>query len=327
LPQKILAVDDEPDILRLTQFLLESWGYEVTTASSGKEAIERAHADTPELILMDVNMEEMNGFEACEVLKADFATSFIPVIMLTSQDQVHNKIVGLGKGADDYVIKTVDPLELQARIEMVIRRTQEQSGANPLTRLPGNLAIEREIKKRLGSGENFSVCYCDLDNFKAYNDKYGYEAGDKVIGHTARILMKAVRGNGPGGDFLGHIGGDDFVIVTTPAHDSDICKAVVEQFDSSIVNFYDTDDRERKSIQVEDRAGRLENFPIMSITMAVVSGSRENFESTHVIAERAAELKKYLKRFQGSNFLSERRGTSDARAGEVAASQGIPSAR
>lgn len=193
LSQKILAVDDEPDILRLTQFLLESWGYEVSTASSGKEAVEQAQAVEPDLILMDVNMEEMNGFEACEKIKGDFATSFIPVIMLTSQDQVQNKVHGLGKGADDYVIKTVDPLELQARIEMVIRRTQEQSGANPLTRLPGNLALEREIKKRLDAGDVFSVCYCDLDNFKAYNDKYGYEAGDKVIFHTAQIMMATVR--------------------------------------------------------------------------------------------------------------------------------------
>jgi len=324
LPQKILAVDDEPDILRLTQFLLESWGYEVTTASSGKEAIARAHDETPDLILMDVNMEEMNGFEACEVLKHDFATSIIPIIMLTSQDQVHNKTTGLAKGADDYVIKTVDPLELQARIEMVIRRTQEQSGANPLTRLPGNLAIEREIKKRLSSGDAFSVCYCDLDNFKAYNDKYGYEAGDKVIGHTAKLLMKSVRETGDGGDFLGHIGGDDFVMVTTPEHDNDICKAVVERFDATIPDFYDEDDRNRRGIQIENRSGRLEDFPIMSITVAVVSGSRADFESTHVIAERAAELKKYLKRFRGSNFLSERRG--EGHSDEVATARGLESA-
>ncbi len=319
MPQKILAVDDEPDILRLTQFLLESWGYEVTTASNGREAIERAHGETPDLILMDVNMEEMNGFEACEIMKSDFATSFIPIIMLTSQDQVHNKIEGLGKGADDYVIKTVDPLELQARIEMVIRRTQEQSGANPLTRLPGNLAIDREIKKRLSSGGSFSVCYCDLDNFKAYNDKYGYEAGDRVISHTAKILMKAVRESGESGDFLGHIGGDDFVVVTSPNKDGGICKKVVERFDATIPDFYDEGDRRRKSIQVENRSGRLENFPIMSITMAVVSGSRKELESTHAIAERAAELKKYLKRFQGSNYLSERRGGSDARNEEIPA--------
>jgi diguanylate cyclase (GGDEF)-like protein len=268
---------------------------------------------------MDVNMEEMNGFEACEVMKNDFATSFIPIIMLTSQDQVHNKIEGLGKGADDYVIKTVDPLELQARIEMVIRRTQEQSGANPLTRLPGNLAIDREIKKRLGSGGTFSVCYCDLDNFKAYNDKYGYEAGDRVISHTAKLLMKAVRESGESGDFLGHIGGDDFVVLTTPAKDADFCKAVVERFDASIPEFYDEDDLKRRCIQVENRSGRLENFPIMSITMAVVSGSRTELESTHLIAERAAELKKYLKRFQGSNYLSERRGSGSARGTGIAA--------
>lgn len=324
MPQRILAVDDEPDILRLTQFLLESWGYEVTTAASGKEAISRAHDETPDLILMDVNMEEMNGFEACEVLKHDFATSIIPIIMLTSQDQVHNKTTGLAKGADDYVIKTVDPLELQARIEMVIRRTQEQSGANPLTRLPGNLAIEREIKKRLSSGDAFSVCYCDLDNFKAYNDKYGYEAGDRVIGHTAKLLMKSVRETGDGGDFLGHIGGDDFVMVTTPEHDNDICKAVVERFDATIPDFYDEDDRNRKGIQIENRSGRLEDFPIMSITVAVVSGSRVDFESTHVIAERAAELKKYLKRFRGSNFLSERRG--EGHSDEIATARGLGSA-
>lgn len=327
MSQKILAVDDEPDILRLTQFLLESWGYEVSTASSGKEAVEQAQVVEPDLILMDVNMEEMNGFEACEKIKSDFATSFIPVIMLTSQDQVQNKVHGLGKGADDYVIKTVDPLELQARIEMVIRRTQEQSGANPLTRLPGNLALEREIKKRLDTGEPFSVCYADLDNFKAYNDKYGYEAGDKVIFHTAQILMAAVRAVGENDDFVGHIGGDDFVIVTTPERDNVIAKNVAEEFDRTIVDFYDDDDLERKGIQIENRAGDLEDFPIMSITLAVVSGAREDFESTHVIAERAAELKKYLKKFEGSNFLSERRGLREEALGRVTTSQGLGSAR
>lgn len=329
MSQKILAVDDEPDILRLTQFLLESWGYEVSTASSGKEAVEQAQVIEPDLILMDVNMEEMNGFEACEKIKGDFATSFIPVIMLTSQDQVQNKVHGMGKGADDYVIKTVDPLELQARIEMVIRRTQEQSGANPLTRLPGNLALEREIKKRLDTGDAFSVCYCDLDNFKAYNDKYGYEAGDKVIFHTAQIIMNTVRGLSESDDFVGHIGGDDFVVLTTPERDNAIVKAIAAKFDETIVEFYDDEDLERKSIQIENRAGELERFPIMSITLAIISGSKEDFESTHVIAERAAELKKYLKKFQGSNFLSERRGLREEALGKtkVMTSQRLSSAR
>lgn len=305
---KILAVDDEPDILRLTQYLLESWGYAVASAANGKEAIDVARQEVPDLILMDVNMEEMNGLEACERLKSDFSTSFIPVIMLTSQDQVNDKITGLGKGADDYVIKTVDPLELKARIEMVIRRTQEQSSANPLTKLPGNIMIERVVQQRLASGSEFSVCYCDLDNFKAYNDKYGYEAGDRVIVHTAQLLVQAVRENGDSGDFVGHIGGDDFVAVTNHTREDAICSWMVKRFDETIPDFYDQQDKARKHIEVENRSGSLERFPIMSITIAVVNTVTEKVSSSHAIAERAAELKKYLKRFQGSNYLSERRG-------------------
>lgn len=308
MSQKILAVDDEPDILRLTQFLLESWGYEVAIAPNGEEAIRVAKAEAPDLILMDVNMEQMNGFEACERLKSDYMTAAIPVVMLTSQDQIQNKVEGLGKGADDYVIKTVDPLELKARIEMVIRRTQEQSAANPLTRLPGNTAIERVVQGHLQSGKTFSVCYCDLDNFKAYNDKYGYEAGDRVIVHTANLLIRASRDKGNAEDFVGHIGGDDFVVITTIDREDGICKDVINNFDETIPEFYPQADRTRKFIQVENRSGTLERFPIMSITIAVVNNAVEQFPSSHIIAERAAELKKYLKRFQGSNYLSERRG-------------------
>ncbi len=305
--QKILAVDDEPDILRLTQYLLESWGYEVSTASSGAEAVREAKSNPPDLILMDVNMQEMNGIEACEHLKSDFATSFIPVIMLTSQDQTKDKVSGLEKGADDYVIKTVDPLELRARIEMVIRRTQEQSSANPLSKLPGNVAIERMVTKRIGARRPFSVCYCDLDNFKAYNDKYSYQAGDRVIIHTARLLVDTAKRKGNPDDFVGHIGGDDFVLITTPEAEDGICAEIIGSFDSTIPDFYDREDRRQKGIEVESRSGAMERFPIMTITIAVVSTLGSGDESPLAIAERAAEVKKYLKRFMGSNYLSDRR--------------------
>ncbi len=264
MAQKILAVDDEPDILRLTQYLLESWGYEVITARNGRVAVESATTELPDLILMDVNMEEMNGFEACEKLKGNYVTSAIPVIMLTSQDQVHNKITGLDKGADDYVIKTVDPMELKARIGMIIRRTKEQSSANPLTKLPGNAAIERVVQQLLAEGHTFSVCYCDLDNFKAYNDKYGYEAGDRVLVHTAEVLMSAARQKGNADDFVGHIGGDDFVVITTVDREDGICMDLIGNFDRTIPNYYCREDRIRKFIQVENRSGTPEKFPLMS---------------------------------------------------------------
>ncbi len=183
---------------------------------------------------------------------------------------------------------------------MVIRRTQEQSNANPLTKLPGNVVIERMVQQKLASGKEFSVCYCDLDNFKAYNDKYGYEAGDRVIGHTAALLVKSVREKGNPDDFVGHIGGDDFVAVTDPAHEDAVCSTMIQSFDQSIADFYDEEDKIRKCIQVENRSGTMERFPIMSITVAVVNNVTERARSSHEIAERAAELKKYLKRFQGS---------------------------
>jgi diguanylate cyclase (GGDEF)-like protein len=209
---------------------------------------------------------------------------------------------------------------------MVIRRTQEQSSANPLTKLPGNTAIERVVQKQLQEGEQFSVCYCDLDNFKAFNDKYGYEAGDRVIVHTAQLLIRTAGRNGNPGDFVGHIGGDDFVIVTTADKEDAICTEVIKDFDRTIPDFYDQRDKEKKFIQVENRSGILERFPIMTITIAVVNNVVDQFQSSHVIAERAAELKKYLKRFKGSNFLSERR-SGGATKGTSATGSHVSSAR
>jgi diguanylate cyclase (GGDEF)-like protein len=309
MQRRILLVDDEVDVLAWIGSLLESWGYQVQTSSDGFEAIQLARATKPDLILLDVGMDPMSGPEVCETLKQDYVTRSIPVILLTVHDQLRRKVEGLSRGADDYVVKTVDPLELQARIETVVRRTEEQSNANPLTKLPGNVAIDREVAKRWSSRERFSVCYCDIDNFKAYNDRCGYEAGDKIILHTAHILVDAVAGFGRADDFVGHIGGDDFVFLTIPVFQENICKEIIARFDETIPSFYNEEDRERGYFEIENRRGELETFPLMTITIAAINNVRKQFESPHIISERAAEIKKYLKQFEGSNYLSDRRGT------------------
>jgi diguanylate cyclase (GGDEF)-like protein len=309
MQQTILLVDDEVDVLRWIGSLLDSWGYGVLTSSDGFEALQLARATKPDLILMDVQMDPMSGPEVCEKLKQDYVTRSIPVILLTVHDQLRRKVEGLTRGADDYVVKTVDPLELKTRIETVVRRTEEQSNANPLTKLPGNVAIDREVARRLDSQERFSVCYCDIDNFKAYNDRYGYAAGDQIILHTASITVDAVAGFDRANDFVGHIGGDDFVFLTIPVFQENICKEIIARFDESIPSYYDEEDRERGYIEIENRAGKLETFPLMTITIAAVNNVRKQFESPHEISERAAEIKKYLKQFDGSNYLSDRRGT------------------
>jgi diguanylate cyclase (GGDEF)-like protein len=309
MQQRVLLVDDEVDVLKWVSSLLESWDYEVQTSSDGFEAIQLARATKPDLILLDVGMDPMSGPEVCEKLKQDYVTRSIPVILLTVHDQLRRKVEGLTRGADDYVVKTVDPLELKARIETVVRRTEEQSNANPLTKLPGNVAIDREVARRLDSRERFSVCYCDIDNFKSYNDRYGYEAGDRIILHTARLLVDAVAGFGRADDFVGHIGGDDFVFLTVPVFQENVCREVIARFDESIPSFYSEDDRTLGYFEIENRLGKLERFPIMTITIAAVNNVGKQFESPHIISERAAEIKKYLKQFEGSNYLSDRRGT------------------
>ena len=307
MAEKVLIVDDEVDGLELTRALLLEWDYRVTTASSGPEAIEKAKRQLPDLILLDVHLGDMNGPDVCEKLREYFATRFIPIIMLTVDDQVRRKVEGLAKGADDYLLKTIDPEELKARVETLIRRTSEQANVNPLTKLPGNLVIEQLVRELLEKGVTFSVCYCDLDNFKAYNDRYGYAAGDRVLLHTSQLIVQTVNKMGGAQDFVGHIGGDDFVFVTTPDKEAELSNAIMSSFDASIAQFYDEEDRQNRGITLEGHAGKTERFPLMTITIAAVNNDQKKFESHRILAERAAEIKLYLKRFEGSNFLSDRR--------------------
>ncbi len=313
MADKILIVDDDVDCLELTRALLLEWDYSVITAESGAVAVEKAKRELPDLILMDVHLGDITGPDVCQTLRQHFATRFIPIIMLTVEDQVRRKIEGLAKGADDYVLKTIDPEELKARVETLIRRTSEQANVNPLTKLPGNIVIEQLVRERLENGVTFSVCYCDLDNFKAYNDRYGYAAGDRVLLHTSQLIVQTVNKMGGDQDFVGHIGGDDFVFVTTPDREAELSKAIMSSFDASIAQFYDEEDRKNQGITLESHDGKLERYPLMTITIAAVNNDEKKFESHRILAERAAEIKHYLKRSEGSNFLSDRRGAEEKR--------------
>jgi len=182
MAKRILVVDDEPDIRDILRILLEGEGFEVEEAENGKDALEKIQKRPPDLVITDYVMPEMDGEELCRKIKKDLLIRHIPVIMLTGKkEDVTDKIKGIDAGADDYVVKTADEKELLARIKMVLRRTEMDLDANPLTRLPGNVSILNEIESRIKKGEAFAVCYIDLDKFKNYNDKYGFEMGDRII--------------------------------------------------------------------------------------------------------------------------------------------------
>jgi PleD family two-component response regulator len=215
---RILIADDEPHIREVLHMHLELNGFEVFEATDGLEALEMAERLRPDVMLLDVMMPRLDGYETLRRLRASYATRFIPVIMLTAKTAREDAISGFREGANDYIVKPFNNPELTLRIENQLRWSRQQREANPLTGLPGNLSINEETSRRLASGAPFALLQVDIDYFKAYNDHYGYARGDDAIQALARILVEAAGRHGEG-NFVGHIGGDDFILIVS----SEIC--------------------------------------------------------------------------------------------------------
>ena len=308
---KILVVDDDPVLLRMARTFLESstLSFQVITASCGEDAVKLARSEIPDLVLLDLMMPGMDGIEVCEQMRASRLTYLIPVIMLTaSASQVH-RLDALRTGVDDYISKPFDPEELEARIVGLVRRIRLTRASNPLTGLPGNLTIEQELNKRIGRGHKFACCYIDLDNFKAYNDYYGFEKGDECIRWVANILIHTAEVLGHQNDFVGHIGGDDFVYVSTPDQVEKVCQSIVEAFDSQVGALYTVEDRERGYIEVANRREESQKFPLMTLSIGVTSNERRQLSSALQVSEIAAELKRAAKSriSEHSRFIVDRR--------------------
>ncbi len=304
---KVLVVDDDPNIRELVVETLNADRFRALEARDGREALEICERERPDIVVLDVMMPELDGLEVCQRLRNELLTSHIPIILLTAKGMLEDKIKGMETGADDYVTKPFDPLELEARINMHLRRSIRDAEASPLTGLPGNRAIEEAIEDRIRKGSKFAVCYADLDDFKAYNDRYGFVAGSEVIKMTAQCILEALDKYGGEDDFVGHIGGDDFIVVTEMERAPLISQEVIRLFDSRIPSHYHEEDRERGFIVSTDRRGNVQRFPLMSISIAVVHNTYRELDHPGKVAQIAAELKKYVKTMPGSNFVFDRR--------------------
>lgn len=304
---RILIADDDPDILDVLEITLSEENYEILKAKDGQEALNIIKTKNLDLALLDYAMPKMNGRQVCQEIKKDTLLSHLPIIMVTGKGEIRDKVGGIDAGADDYIVKPFEPKELLARIRMVLRRTERDLGANPLTRLPGNVAIMNELQARLDSKSVFSVCYLDLDKFKAYNDKYGFEHGDEVISETARIVLRTIKELGNPEDFIGHIGGDDFVVITTPSTVDTICKRVIADFDKISPKFYNPTDRKKGYILASDRQGKQQKVPLLSISIGVVSNEYRQIKHVAQIGEIGAELKSLAKRIEKSNYVKDQR--------------------
>jgi diguanylate cyclase (GGDEF)-like protein len=212
--ERILVVDDDEDIVRVVRINLELEGFEVDTAFDGVAALESAIANPPQLVLMDIMMPRLDGLSALRRMRSHPSLAGTSIVLLTARALTEDRVEGLELGADDYVSKPFDVEELVARVKAVLRRTKAARDTSPLTGLPGNFRIGTELESRIALGEPFALIHCDLDNFKAFNDHYGFMRGDQVIKFSADVLAAAVEDTGDAGAFVGHVGGDDFVVIT-----------------------------------------------------------------------------------------------------------------
>ena len=304
---RIVIVDDDEDIRDVLKLALTEEGYEVLEAENGLAGFELIKNKNPNLVIVDYKMPKMTGPELCAVVKKDILMSHLPIIMLTGKGDVSDKVSGINAGADDYIVKPFEPQELLARIKMTLRRSERDLDANPLTRLPGNVSILNELQNRIDKKLPVAVLYIDLDKFKVYNDKYGFSHGDEAIRETARLLIRATQELGNPDDFIGHIGGDDFVVVTTPSKVDIICQKIVRDFEAVSPSFYTEEDRKAGFIAGRDRKGIEQKFGLLSVSIGVVTNERK--ELTHVaqIGEIGAELKEAAKRIERSSYVKDKR--------------------
>ncbi len=309
----VLVADDDEDIRVYLDVVLGLAGFDVVTAADGHEALVAAREVGPDLVVLDVMMPRMGGFEALQRLREDARTSHLPVMLLTARTQREDTVEGLEAGADDYVTKPFDAEVLLARIRATLRRADQQRARNPLTGLPGNERILGELSERLDAERPLALLYVDLDQFKPYNDHYGFLRGDEAIRGLADLLEQVAGEHGDAHTFVGHIGGDDFVVIVVPEQAEPVARAICGRFDALAPGFYDPPDRLAGGIEVADRRGVPQRYPLLSLSIGIASSDRRDFVHQGEVVTVATEMKRYAKSHSSgrSGWAFDRRSDED----------------
>jgi len=311
-------VDDADQDLRVHAATLRAHGFDVVTAGNGEEALLRVEADVPDLFLLAAQMQDMDGFSLCERLKEDPRLINVPVIFVTADPTYEDIDRAYAAGGVDYISKPCHLSEFLARVRTHVRQYQLLQevarlediaiDANPLTHLPGNNTIMSTIQDAIDLEQDMTVLYADLDNFKSYNDYYGFSEGDDLLLFTAETLQVAIRHVCDGQGFLGHIGGDDFVLMVPSDRAEKLAGEVLRRFDLGAPAFYRDEDAERGGIESVDRSGAPVFYPIVSISLGGVPLRSYDFKLYLEVANVCAETKHMAKSVPGSNLFMDRRG-------------------
>ncbi|HEY1350194.1 MAG TPA: response regulator [Ktedonobacteraceae bacterium] len=316
----ILVVEDERLIARLLKETLQVEGYQVVTVLHGEDAVQFTLRETPHLVLLDMKLPDIDGHEVVRRLRSHPKSMHIPIIVLSALDDSSSKVQAFELGVDDYITKPFDTGELLARVRTQLRRVQ-QNFLSPLIGLPGGYQVELAIKQKLTSANPWSILYLDLDNFKAFNDVYGFLTGNDLIRLVGRICQHVVRDYGNPDDFVGHIGGDDYVIITAPDRAQHMCGLISSIYKKESQTFYHPEDLRRGSISGVDRKGRPYQFPLVSLSIGVVNNHARRSHTLQEVSYLAAEAKCQAKQSTSNVYHISPRRECEALNQELLASR------
>ena len=303
---KILLADDSHAIRFLVSEVLRNAGFQVIEAADGQEAIDKTYKENPDLLILDYEMPKKTGFEVVSEVRSHTGYLHTPIIIFTAVTDKETKLEGLEMDIDDYLTKPADEDEIVARVKLLLKRSKQKMDSNPLTRLPGNPSIQARVEKEIAGGRKFAVLYCDLNNFKAFNDKYGFEAGDNVLKAQADIIVKAAAQDPT--SFVGHIGGDDFIAICAFEQAEKIAKEIANETDRLSPSFYNEQDRERGYMLSVNRKGEPEKFSLLAIGIGIVHNTKRELTSFAQVSSIGAELKCLAKQHPvGSYYAMDRR--------------------
>jgi PleD family two-component response regulator len=266
-------------------------GYDVDAAIRGGEALEKTRHVLPHLIVLDIMLPDIDGYEVCRTLRTNTRTSHIPVIFLTQKDERSDRLQGLELGADDYITKPFDIEELKLRVQGAIRRSERESLTDPRSGLPAGRLIEEQLRRII---RETGWAYMDIriNDFDAFRDVYGFVASDDVLRFAAMILGEVLDEVGTSGDFIGHAGGDNFIIITREESASSISQRIKVRFADEVQTHYNFMDRQQGFIQAPKAEGQTEKFPLMTLAVGIVSPSQQQFADIREITELAAEARR-----------------------------------
>ncbi|MRS12530.1 MAG: response regulator [Actinobacteria bacterium] len=304
----VLIVEDSTTLRQMVSMALESRGYRVRGAADGITALHSLSEHLPDAILLDLNLPDIDGFELCKRMKSEPRSRNIPVLVMTGLDQPGFEIMAIEAGADDFIAKPVDPLVLDARIEMVVRRMRRERFANALTGLPGNALTEERLAFGLARRKPFAVVFVDINGFRPFNRRYGYARGDLLLRHLAELILESLRFSGCEEPFVGHLGGDDFVVTCEPECAESVAHEITKAFDLSVMDFYEDEDRDRGFFVLANRSGDVREYGPLSLSAAIVPVIESYPDSVITLIDAGMELLGYAReQGEGSTVVSERR--------------------